>query len=219
MQACMVLDIETRMSAMRKASEEDGALNKAGASEAAHADLHDIRSALRGDGDAYARLVRRHQGGVNAYLRHFAPETGVREELVHDVFVEAYLSLKRFRGSGLFAHWLRTIATRVGYRHWRRLSDARRQRQASHDDARAAVASHGNSAESQSRVEYLRFLLGRLAPRDRLVLTLLYLEELDVRETAQTLEWSVSMVKVQAYRARRKFRTILEAANWSRENE
>ena len=41
------------------------------------------------------------------------------EELVHDVFVEAYLSLRSYRGEAPLLHWLRKIATRVGYRWWK----------------------------------------------------------------------------------------------------
>ena len=53
-------------------------------------------------------------------MRWFSRQPAVAEEMVQDVFVEAYLSLRGFRGSAPFAHWLQKIATRVGYRYWKR---------------------------------------------------------------------------------------------------
>ena len=51
-------------------------------------------------------------------------------------------------------------------------------------------------------------LLAQLPPRDRLVLTLRYLEECDVAETARRIGWTQTMVKVQTLRARKKLEKI-----------
>jgi RNA polymerase sigma-70 factor (ECF subfamily) len=60
--------------------------------------------------------------------------------------------------------------------------------------------------------ELLHRLLQELSPRDRLVLTLRYLEELSVKETAARTGWSQSMVKVQAHRARGRLEKLFEQA-------
>jgi RNA polymerase sigma-70 factor (ECF subfamily) len=57
--------------------------------------------------------------------------------------------------------------------------------------------------------------LEQLPPRDRLVLTLLYLESRSVAEAADLAGWSQTMVKVQAYRARGKLRKLLETRDVS----
>jgi RNA polymerase sigma-70 factor (ECF subfamily) len=46
--------------------------------------------------------------------------------------------------------------------------------------------------------------------RDRLVLMLIYLEGCSVAEAAEATGWSRTMVKVQAHRARRRLRALLE---------
>ena len=53
-------------------------------------------------------------------------------------------------------------------------------------------------------------LLAALPPRDRVVLTLRFVEDLGVEETAGRLGWSVVRVKVQTLRARQKLRRIFE---------
>ena len=54
----------------------------------------------------------------------------------------------------------------------------------------------------------VRALLDRLPPRDRLVLVLVYIEGHSIDEAARLAGWSKTMVKVQAFRARRKMRAF-----------
>jgi len=51
-------------------------------------------------------------------------------------------------------------------------------------------------------------VLKRLSPDERLVVTLLHLEEKSVKEIASMTGWSMALVKVRAFRARRKMRTL-----------
>jgi len=58
--------------------------------------------------------------------------------------------------------------------------------------------------------EVVHKLLAQLRPEDRLVLTLLDLEEKSIRETSEMTGWSQAGVKVRAYRARRRLRKIAD---------
>lgn len=174
--------------------------------ESSTLDWTDIRASLAGDGEAYGRLVARHQQAIAHYLWRFSRDPQVHEELVQTVFVEAYYQLKSFAGRSPWSHWLQVIATRVGYRHWR-LQTRQRQRngaplEESIVPATSAPVGHElAAAEAATRVHAA---LAKLPPRDRLVLTLMYLEEKSVAEIAALTGWSQSMVKVQAYRGRHK---------------
>ena len=172
------------------------------------ADGPDIEAAVAGDSDAYARLVDRYQGRIAKRMWRFTRDRRELEELVQDVFVEAYFSLKGFRGSAPLLHWLNRIATRVGYRFWK----ARRRAGGTLplQDWDAVLADEGDPLAAAEAADLAHHLLGQLPPRDRLVLTLLYLEELSVAEAAQRAGWSKAMVKVQAHRARKKLRALLE---------
>src|ERR1700722_20162763 len=90
--------------------------------------LAEVRAAAKGDGDAYARLIRRYQPTLNRRMRRFAHGQADVEELVQEVFVEAYFSLSTFKGSAEFEHWLQRIATRVGHRYWKREKKRRNDR-------------------------------------------------------------------------------------------
>lgn len=173
------------------------------------ADQTDIQLSLRGDGEAFGRLVQRYQDEIATQMWRFTRDGLVLEELVHDVFVEAYASLRSFRGEGPFLHWLRKLATRVGYRYWKR-----QKRQDEHrvvlQDWDAVVDGRADDMERQEAAETLEFVMRQLSPADRLVLTLLHLEELPVAEVARRSGWSQVGVKVRAHRARKKLKALLE---------
>lgn len=171
-------------------------------------DIEDIQQTLNGDGNAYARLVARYQPEIGQWLWRFSRDRTVWEELVQSVFVEAYLHLSRFRREAPFLHWLRKIATRVGYHYWQGQARLRRRNVQPLAMDPALPAPDQDLSEQQDEAAMLHSLLEQLPPRDRLVLTLLHIEERSVAETAQIVGWSQVMVKVQAFRARKKLRDL-----------
>jgi RNA polymerase sigma-70 factor (ECF subfamily) len=171
------------------------------------ADRADITASLAGDGEAYRRIVERHQSSIARRMRRFARDAATVEELVQDVFVEAYFSLRGFSGKAPFEHWLNRIATRVGYAF---LKKRQKQMKLSGDAIGLENCIVAEPANPDEAVETLHRVLDQLSPRDRLVVTLLHLENRSVADAAALIGWSQAMVKVQAFRARSKLRKLLE---------
>lgn len=177
---------------------------------AQEADMRDIRGCLRGDEEFYRRIVERYQARVSAMMWRFSRDERVHAELVQDVFVEIYLSLPKYRPKAPFSHWLSRIATRVGYGYWKKQARQKKQQVVSLQQWDQAVEPALGSLSSRQAAEILHGLLSQLPPRDRLVLTLRFLEEKDVQQTAELTGWSKAMVKVQTLRARRKLRKLFD---------
>ena len=173
-------------------------------------DLEDVRRSRSGDGDAYRRLVERHQQHVGQIMWRFSRDPRVHEELVQDVFVEAYLSLDSFRGRAPLAHWLSRIATRVGYNYWRQVARHKQRQSFTLQDWDQLRAESPEEMEPGQAAVLVHRLLARLPARDRLVLTLRYLQDCDVAETARRTGWTETMVKVQAWRARKKLSKLFK---------
>ena len=173
-------------------------------------DMEDIRQSRNGDSDAYRRLIERYQHHIGQVLWRFSRDRRVHEELVQDVFVEAYLSLGRYRGKAPFVHWLSRIATRVGYHYWKLLARRKKRESLTIEEWDRLPFDSGEKIDAGQAAALVYRLLGQLPPRDRLVLTLRYLEECDVAETAQRTGWTKSMVKVQTWRARNKLRNLFK---------
>ncbi len=175
-------------------------------------DLEDIGAGLNGDGDAYARLVHRHQPLVSSRMWKFTRDPADHADLVQEVFVQAYLGLRNYRGDAPFEHWLARIATRVGYRFWKTNARERTIQSVPIEDLEHLLSSDPKVVDPQDAGATLHKLLEMLPPRDRLVLVLRYIEEQSVEETAGLTGWTQTMVKVQSWRARKKLRKLLEGA-------
>ena len=173
----------------------------------ADADWRDIRACLNGHDEAYAQLVKRYEKQIARQMYRFDRDPTALEELVQDVFVEAYFSLGGYRGDAPFLHWLRRIATRVGYRHWRK--QGRRRPQVSLEGWDAAREADG-SIDPETAGALLHQLFARLSAKERLILTLMYFEECSTADIAERMGWTRAMVKMRAYRARKRLRTIAE---------
>lgn len=172
------------------------------------ADSEDIRDTRNGDPEAYRRLIERHQSAVGKLLWRFTRDRNDHEELVQQVFVEVYMSLDNYAGKAPFEHWLARIATRVGYRFWNR---HKRTRTVAVPDEQwnQLVQTQNDSMDSSEAAELVHRLLAQLPPRDRLILTLRYLEQCDIAQTAYRLGWTQTRVRVQAHRAIQKLKKIV----------
>lgn len=189
---------------------------------AARHERREIEAALRGDEDAYARLVDRHHDAMAGLMWRFAHNPADHEELVQEVFVQAYLGLSGFAGRGSFRSWLRTIATRTGYQYWKQCDKGRTHLSLSVAEIAEQADAVTDKTVSPSQAEMiLRGLLEQLAPKNRLVLTLLYLEELRPEDIARQTGWTRPGVWMQAMRARRKLLRLVkkqgleEALGWT----
>ena len=175
------------------------------------ADARDVKATLAGNADAFDGLVRRYEKDVAVQIWRFSRDIRVRGELVQDVFVEAYLSLRSYRIDLPFVHWLRRIATRIGYRYWERLE--RDGRHVQIEESPAPPAADGKAPGSERAAALLHSLLARLGVEDRLVLTLMYFDGCDGREVAERTGWNRAAVAMRSYRARRRLKKLIEREN------
>ncbi|MBI4803296.1 MAG: hypothetical protein HY796_12315 [Elusimicrobia bacterium] len=83
-------------------------------------DSEDVKAAQGGDGEAYGRLIRRHQSEIARRMWRFTRDPAAHADLVQEVFVDAYRGLNSYRRLAPFSHWLHKIAVRAGYAYWRR---------------------------------------------------------------------------------------------------
>lgn len=167
-----------------------------------------ITAILAGDDEAFATLVGRYKRRVLGIAARFARHDQELDDVAQEVFVKAYQNLGKYRGDAPFEHWLSRIAVRACYDLLR--STRREREHRSLDGMEIGVTDH---READRAREVLEWALSQLAAPERLVITLLELEEKTVREVAHLTGWSEANVKVRAYRARQKLKTILEASH------
>ena len=89
-----------------------------------------LQRVREGDVDAFVEIVRRHQEEIWRIAALPMRDTATTEDLVQQVFVDAYFHLDQFQTGRDFGRWLRTIARnlvrkelRVHGQHGRRMYD------------------------------------------------------------------------------------------------
>lgn len=177
-----------------------------------------IRRVLEGDIEAFGVMVQTFQKLVAADLARRLPASDV-QEVAQDVFVRAYRALPGYRGDAPVRIWLLRIARYAAMDFWRKTYRRRDRVQEGLDEStsRRMEATHQEQVADQQRDEETRAAaqkwvaaaLLRLSPDDRAVLTLVELEEHSMKEVAQMLGCGLSAVKVRAFRARKRMKTIL----------
>jgi len=165
-----------------------------------------------GNHDAYKRLVERYEQAIAKTMWRFSRDKLTHEELVQDVFVEAYLSLMTYKERAPFLHWLRKIATRVGYRYWKQQASEHSKNYFTLQEWDNVLSKSPDEISNEQAAEIIHNLLEQLPPRDRLVLTLRFVEGCSVEQAAYRTGWTKSMVKVQTIRAKRKLKKMFPNA-------
>ena len=171
-----------------------------------------IERARRGDGAAFAGLVREHQEIAfrTAYL--ITRNAADAEDAAQVGFVKAYRALSRFRRGAPFRPWVLQIVANEARN--RRRSAGRREGLALR--AAAEEAPSGGAAPSPEgavlageRRETLLAALERLRQEDRDVLGCRFLLELSEEETAAALDLRRVTVKSRTARALERLRAEL----------
>lgn len=179
-----------------------------------------IKRILNGNVDDFEILLKRYESYVFGIAAKHVPYDMV-EDVAHEVFIQAYKSLRAFRAETPFRHWISRIAVRCCYNFWRERYKSREMPMTSLSEdyckwfdeiVSDASCRDFEREESQKELrEALEWALGKLSAKDRMVVSLLYLEGLSVKETADLLGWSAVNVKVRALRSRSKLRRHLSA--------
>ncbi len=179
-----------------------------------------LKRVLDKDQTAARTLVEQLYPLVIRIVRSHLPRRAAEEDLAQEVFVKLFSRLDRYeaRPDVPFAHWVSRLAVRTcldALRAERRRPELRWS-DLTEDDAAwlnflvAEAPADPDLPASDARA-IVEKLLAQLAPPDRLVITLLDLEEKPVKEIAQLTGWSSTLVKVRAFRARRKLRALAQA--------
>ncbi len=166
-----------------------------------------VRRSRAGDRAAFTQLYRDHRGAVSRLVFRM---TGYRasdvEDVVQEVFLQAYRSLGDFRGQAKFTTWLHRVAMNVilmarrAQRNRPSLSDV----QLDSDRAPDARILPDEDAARRRRVAAFRDVLDKIPDKKRTVYILHDIEGLPPTEIATIVEAPVLTVRTRLFYARRE---------------
>ena len=162
-----------------------------------------------GDSRACERLFVSYRAQVSRHVAFLLRSRADTEDVVQEVFVELFRSLRNFEGRASFSTWLHRITVRVTYRQLRRFAPAAPPPELVFDAAQAAASvDTGQQLEQHERHARTLRLLDRLSPKKRLTLLLHDLQGVDAKEIARLTGTPILTVRTRLFYARREFEAL-----------
>ena len=148
-------------------------------------------------------------------VRSHLPRRVAEEDLAQEVFMKMFTRLEQYQGAVPFPHWVSRIAVTTCIDHLRAQKRRPEFRWADLPENQAevldAVITNENDVAPNDALaahELVHQLLEALKPDDQLVIRLLDLEQKTIAEIADLTGWNQSLIKVRAFRARRKLQKL-----------
>jgi RNA polymerase sigma-70 factor (ECF subfamily) len=168
------------------------------------------------DEDAARALMQHLSPLVLKLVRAHLPRRTSEEDLVQVVFMKIFANLDQYSGAVALEHWASRIAINTCLNQLKaerarpewRLADLSEEQSQVIENLKAAPGELDPSQSVAAR-DLVETLLARLDPTDRVLMTLLHLEERPVREVARLTGWGQTRVRVRAFRARQKLKKHL----------
>jgi RNA polymerase sigma-70 factor (ECF subfamily) len=178
-----------------------------------HSDDELVSHVVAGRTDFYEEIVRRYQNDVAKVVCTLLYNQSVTEDIVQQVFVDAYRKLSSFRKGRDFGAWIRTIARNAVKMELRRKSRYDRRLKAYHEMYERRLSQKENKAGYLTQAEpYLQSCIDKLAPRVAAALRRRYTDGAKIEAIAGELCTSAGAVRNLLSRARVKLRACIERA-------
>jgi len=168
------------------------------------------------DEQAARALIDALYSQVIRIVRNHLPFRLDEEDLAQEVFAQFFRTLDRYEPALPLENWVSRLALNVCLKalRSRKRRPEMRWSDLSEPEQHALESLVQETDESAVKDDDVKALLHRLLEtmdaKDRLVLTLLHLEEKTLKEIQELTGWSSVIIRMRAYRARRKLRKLFD---------
>lgn len=159
-----------------------------------------VRKAQNGDKQAFVRLMEENELAMYRTAKAILHNEDDVEDAVQEAVCRAFYKIHTIRQPKFFKTWLTRVVINCCY-------DLLRQQKGLLP--LELLPEEGESEDRDTPLDVQR-TLAQLSENDRLILTLFYLNDLPVKEIAQTLSISEGAVKMRLSHGRKKFRETYE---------
>ena len=170
-----------------------------------------IEKVLAGDCNAYASIVNEYKDMAVTLAYNILLNKEDAEEAAQDAFVKSYSALRSFNGASKFSTWLYRIVvnTALNKRKLKKLKPV--ELTAYHDESLNDAYYHAATINNEQR-KFIQRSLRSLNDKERICITLYYLNELSVEEIKKVTGISISNIKVLLFRGRKSLYTALHSS-------
>jgi RNA polymerase sigma-70 factor (ECF subfamily) len=163
---------------------------------------------LEGEEAASRELFRKHRQRVHACLYRVLGANRDMDDLLQDVFIQVFQSLKGWRAEASLATWIDRIAVRVAWRYLSQRKAAPPMLELVEEAVPLSLATSASTVGARrviarDGVRRLYAALDQLAPAARLAFALHEIEGRSMAEVATLTGATVTATKLRVWRARR----------------
>ena len=177
-----------------------------------------IHSSLQGNQKSFGQLIQRHEPAILRMVYRQLRQREEAEDVVQQVFLQAYRYLGNFRGDSKFFTWIYTIALNLVRNHVR-------QRKIRRTDSLDTPVNTENIharqwpdpapspdaiAHHRSELDRVRVAVENLQEIHRVIFAAHYFQHLSLKDIAGRIDRPVGTVKVYLHRARKMVLQQLE---------
>lgn len=195
--------------------------------DVSHPSVKDLRASLGlwikdADEDAARALIEGLYPTVIRIVHNHLPRGAQAEDLAQEVFLQFFKTINRYDKTRPLENWIGRITVNVCLNALRSRKRRPEWRWADLSESEQALVESLMNEPTQAlsndsdAIVLLNRLLEHLSPEDRIIVKLLHIEEKSIAEISAITGWNGTLIKVRAFRARRRLRTELKALGVSK---
>lgn len=171
------------------------------------------------DSDLILGLINKQTSAINYFVNNYQQfvfvlcvrlvnSNEVAEEIAQDVLIKCIEKIAQFKGEAKLKTWVYTVARREAMNYIRINKLATTPISPSIEN-KLKGDDIIDLLDDQDLTQTIQYYFKKLSTDAKEMLTLFYLEEMSLKEIAETTQLSESNVRVKLYRARAQFKSIL----------
>ncbi len=196
------------MSSSQKSNKESS--GREDASESSLQDDKLVKSAVKGDQEAFKKLVNKYQKPLYFHVLKMVKEHEQVEDLIQEAFVKAFDNLATYNTDYAFSTWLYRITTNhtIDYLRKKKLKTTSINDPVKTKEGEMQIELGDKQAETDrdiirsQRQKIIHHAINNLPEKYRVVIQLRHIEELSYQEISEQLDLPLGTVKAHIFRAR-----------------
>jgi len=170
-----------------------------------HEDIALVKRSLQGERDAFEDLVRKYQDAVYGLAFHLTGNFADAQDIAQQAFVTAYLKLAQLKDPGRFVSWLKRITVNECI-SWSRQQERFLRLRGQMENLSNPVPTPHQEYEEKEINAAVRKAMESLSEKNRLAMTLYYIDGLSQREVGSFLGIPTSTVGNRISRATKQLK-------------
>ena len=177
------------------------------------------RRFLNGDENGFVEIVEQYGTNLMFFINGFVRNTAVAEDLMEETFCDLIFYKNRYKGKSSFKTYLFTIARNKAITHLKKSSRIADLSVEDYDKGLTVISDLENAILQGEEKRQLYSAMEKINIDYRMVLYLLYFEDMSYEEVGLVLHKNCKQIKNLAYRAKQSLKVEMQKGGFIYENQ